>query len=57
MFKVDENIFISKKYFRPLEVESLKGNSDYARKKLKWKPEYNLDSLIDDMISSEINFK
>ena len=50
-------IFISKKYFRPLEVESLKGNSDYARKKLNWKPEYNLDSLIDDMISSEINFK
>jgi GDPmannose 4,6-dehydratase len=50
-------IFISKKYFRPLEVESLKGNSDYARKKLNWKPKYNLDSLIDDMINSEINGK
>ncbi|MDA7454409.1 GDP-mannose 4,6-dehydratase [Candidatus Pelagibacter ubique] len=50
-------IFISKKYFRPLEVESLKGNSNYARKKLNWKPKYNLDSLIDDMINSEINGK
>ncbi len=48
-----DTIFISEKYFRPLEVESLKGNSSYARKKLKWKPKYNLDTLIDDMINAQ----
>ena len=49
-----ETIFIDKKYFRPLEVESLKGNSSYARKKLNWKPKYNLDALIEDMINFQI---
>ena len=50
-------IFISKKYFRPLEVDSLKGNSNYARKILNWKPKYNLDLLIEDMIKNEISSK
>ena len=47
-------IVISKKYFRPLEVDSLKGNSSYARKKLNWSPKYNLDRLIEEMINAEI---
>ena len=46
-------IEIDPKYFRPLEVENLKGNSDKARKKLKWKPKINLKKLIDEMISAE----
>ncbi len=51
----DKVIIISKKYFRPLEVDSLKGNSSFARKKLSWSPKYNLDKLIEDMINSQIN--
>ncbi len=47
-------IEIDKKYFRPAEVDSLRGNSLKARKELKWKPKYNINKLIDDMI---INFK
>ncbi len=47
-------IFIHKKYFRPLEVESLLENYRYARKKLNWKPKYYLGSLIDDMINNEM---
>ena len=43
-------IEISKKYFRPTEVDSLKGNSILAKKELKWKPKYTLNSLIDEMI-------
>ncbi len=50
-----KTIIISKKYFRPLEVDSLKGNSSYARKKLKWSTKYNLDTLIDDMINAQKN--
>ena len=43
-------IEIDSKYFRPSEVNSLKGNASKAIKDLKWKPKHNLNSLIDDMI-------
>ena len=47
-------ISIDKKYFRPTEVESLLGNSKKARKELKWKPNYNIQSLAQDMVNQEI---
>ena len=47
-------IEIDKNYFRPLDVNTLLGNASKARRKLKWKPKYNLNSLIDEMISEEI---
>tara|TARA_B100001057_G_C22825696_1_gene941337 strand:- start:939 stop:1982 length:1044 start_codon:yes stop_codon:yes gene_type:complete len=46
-------IRIDKKYFRPSEVDFLKGNFSKAKKLLKWKPKYNPDQLIDDMINYE----
>ena len=46
-------IKISKSYFRPSEVDSLKGDSKKAKKILGWKPKYSIDSLIDDMIQHE----
>ncbi len=42
-----------KSYFRPLDVNTLLGDSKKARKKLNWKPQVNLDSLIDEMILEE----
>ncbi|MDC0974581.1 GDP-mannose 4,6-dehydratase [Candidatus Pelagibacter sp.] len=42
-----------KNYFRPLDVNTLLGDSRKARKKLNWKPKINLSSLIDEMINSE----
>tara|TARA_B100001057_G_scaffold500917_1_gene618818 strand:- start:5235 stop:6278 length:1044 start_codon:yes stop_codon:yes gene_type:complete len=42
-----------KNYFRPLDVNTLLGNSKKARRNLKWKPESNIDSLIDEMIKFE----
>ena len=45
-------IEIKKRYFRPSEVNSLRGNSYFARKNLKWKPETGLSELIDDMIKN-----
>ena len=54
----DENknciIECSKKYFRPAEVDTLKGNASKAKKMLKWKPKHNIQSLIKDMISYEL---
>ena len=45
-----------KNYFRPLDVNTLLGDAKKARKKLKWKPNRNIDALIDEMIKSEYNY-
>ena len=42
-----------KRYFRPLEVDFLKGNAYRAKKLLKWYPKTSLDKLIDEMIKYE----
>ena len=44
-----------KNYFRPLDVNTLLGNSLKARKKLKWKPKVDIHMLIKEMIAAEIN--
>ena len=55
---IDQNnkviIKIDKRYFRPLEVENLKGDYSKAKRILKWKPEISLTQLIDDMINFEL---
>ena len=44
-----------KEYFRPLEVDTLLGDSSKARKELNWKPKHNITSLVKEMISVELN--
>jgi GDPmannose 4,6-dehydratase len=46
---------VDKIYFRPLEVDYLKGDSSKAYKKLKFQPKYNLDLLINEMIESDLS--
>jgi GDPmannose 4,6-dehydratase len=46
----------NKKYLRPTEVNNLLGNAKKAKIKLNWKPKYNLNSLIIDMIDEELRF-
>ena len=48
-------IQIKKRYFRPAEVDNLKGNYSKARKLLNWKPSKDINSLIQDMINYELN--
>ena len=48
-------VSIDKNYFRPLEVDTLLGNSRKARKNLNWKPKYNIRSMIKEMVREEIN--
>jgi GDPmannose 4,6-dehydratase len=48
IMKVDKN------YFRPLEVNYLKGDTKKAFKKLNFKPKYNLNSLIREMVDSDL---
>ncbi len=49
-----EVIAIDKKYFRPTEVDILIGDSTKAKKLLKWKPKYELESLIKDMMKNDL---
>ncbi len=44
-----------KEYFRPLEVDTLLGNSNKAFKELKWKPKIHIKNLVKEMVSSELS--
>ena len=46
-------IKIDKKYFRPTEVESLRGNYNKARKMLGWKPIKDITNLVSDMVAKK----
>jgi GDPmannose 4,6-dehydratase len=46
-------IEIDKQYFRPTEVNSLKGDSSKAKRILGWKPNTSIKSLIKEMIKFE----
>lgn len=49
----DVVVKIDPKYFRPTEVELLIGNPAKAKKELKWKLQYDLDALVEDMVTSD----
>ena len=42
-----------RKYFRPLEVDTLLGDARKAKKELNWKPKYNINDLVKDMVYYE----
>jgi GDPmannose 4,6-dehydratase len=42
------------KYLRPTEVDALCGDSTKIRTELGWKPEYNFEQLIDEMIFEDM---
>ena len=48
-------IKVGKKYFRPAEVDSLLGNSNKAKKILKWKPKITFNKMVKEMIESDYN--
>ena len=50
-----EVVAVDPRYFRPTEVELLIGDPTKANTKLGWKPEYNLNELIKDMMQSDIH--
>ena len=45
---------VDPRYFRPTEVDLLIGDPSKSKKKLGWQPTYDLNSLIEDMVSSDI---
>ncbi len=45
---------VDARYFRPTEVELLIGNPEKAMQKLGWKPKYDLQALVEDMMNGDI---
>ena len=50
-----EVLSIDPSYFRPTEVNLLIGDPSKAKNKLGWIPEYDLASLVKDMIESDVS--
>ena len=44
---------IDPKYYRPTEVDLLIGDATKARNKLGWKPKYDLNALVKDMVYAD----
>ena len=49
-----EILNVDKKYYRPTEVDLLIGDPTKARKKLGWKPDYDLKSMVEEMMKSDL---
>lgn len=52
--KGTEVISVDSKYFRPTEVDILKGDASKAKEKLGWVPEYDLQDLVKEMMESDL---
>lgn len=56
--KIHQNFYvIDKEFYRPLEVDYLRGDSSKIRRKLRWKPEISFDELVDRMVLADSNPK
>ena len=52
--KGDVIVRINPRYFRPLEVDTLLGDSKLAKEKLGWKPRLTFDELVQEMVLSDL---
>ena len=48
-------IKIDSRYFRPAEVDYLEGDASKAKEKLNWAPKISLESMISEMVQSDID--
>ncbi|HRH61659.1 MAG TPA: GDP-mannose 4,6-dehydratase, partial [Chitinophagaceae bacterium] len=49
-----EVVAVDAAYFRPTEVDLLIGDPAKAKQKLNWHPEYNLQSMVSEMVQADI---
>lgn len=55
LFSKDEVFLeVNPRHFRPTEVELLIGDPTKAQEKLGWKPKYDLQGLLEDMVQSDV---
>ena len=46
----EDYVTVDKRFFRPQELNFLKGDSTEIREKLGWKPEYTFESMVEEMV-------
>ena len=51
----DVIVRVDPRYYRPTEVETLLGDPSKAKRKLGWSPEISLDSMIEEMVSYDLD--
>jgi len=51
----DVIVRVDPKYYRPTQVETLLGDPSKAKRKLGWSPEISLDSMIEEMVSYDLD--
>ncbi|HTS44945.1 MAG TPA: GDP-mannose 4,6-dehydratase [Puia sp.] len=48
-------VVVDPKYYRPTEVDVLIGDASKARRKLGWKPKYDLPMLVKEMVNADVD--
>lgn len=43
-------VVIDEKYYRPEDIQNLKGDSTKIRETLKWKPKYTFETMVEEML-------
>lgn len=54
LHKDQEVVAVDKRYFRPTEVDLLIGDPTKAQQKLNWKPRYDLQGLVKEMVQKDL---
>ncbi|RZK67700.1 MAG: NAD-dependent epimerase/dehydratase family protein, partial [Pedobacter sp.] len=49
-----EVVAVDPAYFRPTEVDLLIGDPTKSKTKLGWKPQYDLEGLVEDMMAADV---
>ena len=49
-----DHVVIDKRYFRPTEVDNLKGDASRAKKVLGWKPKVGFEQLVKMMVDEDV---
>jgi GDPmannose 4,6-dehydratase len=52
--QIGEVLAVDPRYFRPTEVDLLIGDLTKAQTKLGWKPQYDLASMVKEMVASDL---
>jgi GDPmannose 4,6-dehydratase len=52
--KRNARVRIDPRYFRPAEVDTLQGDSTYARKALGWQPTVDFEGLVRMMVDADM---
>jgi GDPmannose 4,6-dehydratase len=50
----DVLVIVDRKYYRPTEVDLLIGDPTKSNEKLGWKPKFDLNALVNDMMQSDL---